>query len=246
MSNKRKKKTVKKKKEETVFDKLKIETADMLYMRGAIDLTGYHELKHHEEDQDAPLSPIYLNFRDRHNPKRGPLLDADLDLFAHCFLRLMWENNIVFSALTGLPRSGAAIIAALERIMPAPRGFRIVSMAKEEHGKERRIVRAPGCHYRRGESVLLLDDVFSRGKSKEEAIRLVEEDGAKVAGIAVMADRLQGGSAKLERAGYKVYAVFTVMYLLAHGLRQGRISRAKYRECAAYLENERKRNALRQ
>jgi len=234
------------KKGESELDKLRTVVADMMIKRGAIDFTGGQKLKRHEEHPDEPLSLVYFNLRGKSHPgKPGPLLEPDLDLFAHCLLRLVWENNIVFSAITGLPRSGAAIIAALERIMPTPRGFRIVPLAKREKGGQRRIIRARGQRFRKGEAVLLVDDVLSYGTSVREARRIVEGDGASVVAIAEMIDRLQGGHEELRQAGYKAYSVFTAENLLVHCLLRGEIDYAKYRECMAYFKFEREKSARR-
>lgn len=50
-----------------------------LFDIGAVQF-GEFKLKLHEKNPDAPLSPIFFNFRTPDNPKPGPLTDEVLDL----------------------------------------------------------------------------------------------------------------------------------------------------------------------
>jgi len=54
------------------------------------------KLKLHEKNPDAPLSPFYINLRDRNNPKPGPLDQDDYDLIAHCLLAIINDNQLTF------------------------------------------------------------------------------------------------------------------------------------------------------
>ena len=61
---------------------------------------------------------------------------------------------------------------------------------------------------RPGDRVLLIDDFLANGEAAFGASRLIEEAGAKVAGIgAVICKGFQPGLQKLRKAGYKVEAL---------------------------------------
>ena len=58
-----------------------------------------------------------------------------------------------------------------------------------------------------GERVLLVDDFLAEGNASLGLVRLCEEAGAKAIGLATVIEKLfQGGRAKLEEKGLKVFA----------------------------------------
>ena len=59
-----------------------------------------------------------------------------------------------------------------------------------------------------GDTVIVLDDVVTRGDSTLKAIESVEQAGGKVAFVAVLVDREEGGSEKIRALGHKVLAAF--------------------------------------
>jgi len=56
--------------------------------------------------------------------------------------------------------------------------------------------------------VAVLDEVVTSGDSTISAIRAVEKEGGKVAFVAVLVDRQQGGREKIEKLGYRVKSAF--------------------------------------
>ncbi|MBQ9408881.1 MAG: xanthine phosphoribosyltransferase [Clostridia bacterium] len=62
-----------------------------------------------------------------------------------------------------------------------------------------------------GDRVLFIDDFLANGEAARGAIRLIEQAGAKVAGIgAVICKRFQGGYQYLADAGYHVEALASI------------------------------------
>jgi len=59
-----------------------------------------------------------------------------------------------------------------------------------------------------GDTVVVLDDVVTRGDSTLRAIESVEQAGGKVAFVAVLVDREEGGADKIRALGHKVLAAF--------------------------------------
>jgi len=59
-----------------------------------------------------------------------------------------------------------------------------------------------------GDTVVVLDDVVTRGDSTLKAIESVEQAGGKVGFVAVLVDRDEGGSDKIRSLGHKVLSVF--------------------------------------
>lgn len=60
-----------------------------------------------------------------------------------------------------------------------------------------------------GDSVVVIDDVVTKGESTITALNAVVNEGGKVAFVAVLVDRQQGGRQKIEEMGHKVFPIFT-------------------------------------
>jgi len=63
-------------------------------------------------------------------------------------------------------------------------------------------------NFKRGDVVVVVDDVVTRGESTLAAIKAVEQEGGKVGFVAVLVDRQEGGRDKIEQMGYPVIAAF--------------------------------------
>jgi len=80
----------------------------------------------------------------------------------------------------------------------------IVRKTPKPHGRTKLIE----GNFKRGDLVVVLDDVITRGDSTLSAIKAVEDEGGKVAFVAVLVDRQEGGREKIERSGHSVVAAF--------------------------------------
>ncbi len=63
-------------------------------------------------------------------------------------------------------------------------------------------------NFRKGDSVVVIDDVVTRGESTIAAIDAVIKEGGTVAFVAVLVDRQEGGREKIEAMGYPVVSLF--------------------------------------
>jgi len=86
----------------------------------------------------------------------------------------------------------------------------IVRKAAKGHGQARLIE----GNFKEGDTVVVIDDVVTKGDSTIKAIEAVKEAGGKIAFIAVLVDRQQGGRQKIEEMGYQVVAAFNKEELL--------------------------------
>ena len=80
----------------------------------------------------------------------------------------------------------------------------IVRKTPKSHGQTKLIE----GNFKRGDTVVVIDDVVTRGDSTISAIRAVEKEGGKVAFVAVLVDRQQGGREKIEELGHRVVSAF--------------------------------------
>ncbi len=79
------------------------------------------------------------------------------------------------------------------------------------HGKGKQVE----GNFAAGNTVVALDDVITTGGSTLQAIEAIEREGGKVAFVAVLVDRQEGGRETIEKAGYPVISAFTRDELLA-------------------------------
>src|SRR5436190_6766417 len=85
-----------------------------------------------------------------------------------------------------------------------------VRKAPKGHGQTRLIE----GNFRKGDTVVVLDDVITSGDSTIAAINAVAKEGGTVAFVAVLVDRQEGGRKKIEAMGHPVIALFTKKDLL--------------------------------
>ncbi|MFN4212666.1 MAG: orotate phosphoribosyltransferase [Microgenomates group bacterium] len=89
---------------------------------------------------------------------------------------------------------------------------------------------------KKGEVVVLIDDMITTGASKVEAIAPLKAAGVRVKDIVVLFDREQGGKEFLEKKGYRLHSVFTLKQWLSVLLEKKKITFKKYQEAVNFLK----------
>lgn len=97
-------------------------------------------------------------------------------------------------------------IAALSHIKKIPLKTFIVRKAAKEHGMQRQI-EGPGL--KKGDKVILVDDVATTGKSLVEAKDALDKMGVNVLETVVIVDRDEGAKENLAKAGIKLEPIFS-------------------------------------
>lgn len=166
---------------------------------------------------DGIRSPIYLNLRTPEN-KNGPLTPEIVTRIAAEMGGLPLVREGEFDAIVGIPEAGAPLAEALRK-HTSPTKRVPVALVKEGEGDRRRIAAfvptwktaADGTAETHtlppGSRILLVDDLVTKALTKEEAIAAIVNAGCVVAGIALFADRGQGGLAELNAKGIRTEAV---------------------------------------
>ena len=88
-----------------------------------------------------------------------------------------------------------------------------------------------------GDHILLIEDVVTSGESLLETIRELEKEGLHIAQIITVVDREQGGMQRLQQAGYRAVALFTMSGLLYQLHGEGLLHETQYREVKDYLQS---------
>jgi len=79
-----------------------------------------------------------------------------------------------------------------------------VRKAAKAHGQTRLIE----GNFKAGDSVVVIDDVVTRGDSTLAAIDALLKEQAKIVFVAVLVDRQEGGRQKIEQLGYEVVSAY--------------------------------------
>jgi orotate phosphoribosyltransferase/uridine monophosphate synthetase len=90
-------------------------------------------------------------------------------------------------------------------------------------------------HFTSGDTVLIIDDLITRGSSILETAALLEENNLKVKDVIVLIDREHGAADRLHRRGYNLMSILKLDVMLTHYMSRGLISEETYRTCADYL-----------
>lgn len=194
--------------------------ADLLFEIGAVKF-GAFRIKLHETQPNAPLSPIYLNFRlVRSYPEV-------LGFTAELLLKL--AAPLKFDLLADIPTGVTPIVAVMAYLGRYP----LISPRQVTKGYGLGV--AIDGAYQTGQRVLLVDDVISAGDSKFDALEKLEKAGLVVKDLLVVVDREQGGAAGLREKGYQPHAVTTIGQLLDRYRETGVIDENRYQDVVAYL-----------
>jgi orotate phosphoribosyltransferase len=139
-------------------------------------------------------------------------------------------QGLKFDRLAAIPYAGLPIGVALS----LETGWPMIYPRREvkQHGTRRAIEGA----FEPGETVLLVDDLITRGDSKMEAVTPLEAAGLTVQDILVLIDREQGGAADLAGRGYALHSVFRLSEMIEVLRRAGIITQAQRDEVISYLQ----------
>jgi orotate phosphoribosyltransferase len=129
------------------------------------------------------------------------------NLIAHGMLELMGDplpDAVGGMAIGADPITGAVITVAGQQGRPL-RGF-IVRKEAKAHGKGRD-VEGP---VRKGDRVVIVEDVVTTGGSSLLAIEKAEAAGLQVLGVLAIIDRLEGGAEAFAARGYSLQTLLTI------------------------------------
>lgn len=198
---------------------------------GAVQF-GSFKLKLHEENPDAPLSPIYLNLRTPDNPKPGPLTPNIVGMITVLMASLI--DHLKFDLVCGVPNAGDpyanTLYALIQDLLTG-----IVRLGKSEQDGKRAVTHILPGDWQPDQTVLLVDDLITQAHSKLEAIEVLKGAGLIVRDLVVLVDREQGGVADLEARGYATHSAFKLTELVNFYASEGLITRDFQKHVLAYL-----------
>ena len=151
-------------------------------------------------------SDIYVDARLTTMSPEGMVMIGQLGL--SMILEHGWQPDSIGGLTMGADPVAFAIshTSALER-MPL-RAFSVRKEAKS-HGTGNQI-EGP---FRKGDRVIVIEDVITTGKSALQAIDVIERFGGKILGVLAVVDRQDGGCEAIGSRGYEVIALTNIAEL---------------------------------
>jgi uridine monophosphate synthetase len=169
-------------------------------------------------------SPIYVDLRllVSHPPVLREVARAMAEM----------AHRLAFDRIAAIPYAGLPIGVALALELDQP----LIYPRREvkEHGTRRAIEGA----FEPGETVLLVDDLITRGDSKLEAIAPLEAAGLTVRDVLVLIDREQGGAEDLAQHSYRLHALLRLTEVLDVLRKSAHITPAQHAKVLRYLKPE--------
>ncbi|MFQ6103457.1 MAG: orotate phosphoribosyltransferase [Candidatus Glassbacteria bacterium] len=134
-------------------------------------------------------------------------------LIGNLILDRLKDSGISADAVGGLSLGADPIstaVSLMSFVRNEPLRALLVRRETKRHGMGRRVE----GELTRGDAVIVVEDVISTGGSTLTAIEAIEAEGAHVAAVVGLVDRLMGGKESLEAKGYKVDVIFTIKEIL--------------------------------
>ena len=124
----------------------------------------------------------------------------------------MMQGDTDVDSIGGLELGAVPIVAAVcaQSFRSRPVNGFVVRKEKKGHGTDQKI----DGNFTPNTTVVLIEDVTTRGGSVMQAVRAVREKGATVKRIITIVDRLEGAAENLKKEGIALEAIFTTRDLL--------------------------------
>ena len=203
--------------------------ADLLWRLGCVQFGDF------SLGRTVRNSPIYINpklivSQPEALARVGELMDDELQL------AMSMRNPHVerFDLIAGVPIGGLHIATALSLQMRVPLIYARPRAPGDERGRRPQIEGS----YRPGQTTLIVDDLAAGGGSLVEAVESLRSAGLRVRDAAVLIDREQGATRRLEPLGVRLHPTLTLDVLLTFLHGEQRIDPDDYRASMAYLHRE--------
>ena len=171
--------------------------------------------------KSGKTSPIYIDLR------RLVTYPSIMRLVAREYAKVL--RHYKFDRIAGLPYAALPIASAISSEMNVP----LIYPRRE--AKSYGTKAAIEGEYKKGDRVVIIDDLVSTGETKVEAIEKLKSAGLEVVSIVVLVDREMGAKAFLNKLGYEFEAVVGLYELLPLWKKSNAITAAQEAEVRAFL-----------
>ncbi len=140
-------------------------------------------------------------------------------------------ETLKYDRLAGVAYAALPIAGAISLELEQPWIF----MRKEGLKKEYGLQKSLEGEYKKGETVVMIEDLVTRATSLLEAIPAIEQHGLIVKDAVVLLDYGKGGGEALKKRGYNLHAFMTVHEVVDIMKSEGKIDEKKYQQCLEFL-----------
>jgi len=190
----------------------------------ALDLHEIGALKFGEFTfKSGIVSPIYIDLRLLISyPK---IMKKVAKLYAEQLQGLQYDR------LAGVAYAALPIAGAISLELEQPWIF----MRKEGLSKGYGLKKSLEGEFKKGETVVMIEDLVTRATSLLEAIPAIEEHGLVIKDAVVLLNYQKGGDKALAAKGYNLHAFMTVRELVDIMHAEGKIDAAKHQQSLEFL-----------
>lgn len=169
-------------------------------------------------------APFYLDMRKIQSHPNT--LHTVTDIFCE-----MLSKDNKKSLIAGIPEAATVLAVAVGYKLKQP----IIQPRKsiKQHG-EKKLIEG---EYKRGDKVVLIDDLITRGDSKLETISQIESAGLTLDKLIVLIDWQKGGIENITKKGYKIEAAYTATELMDALLSLNKITKVRHKAIIDYINS---------
>jgi uridine monophosphate synthetase len=138
---------------------------------------------------------------------------------------------LTYDRLAGIAYAALPIAGAVSLEMEKP----WIYMRKEGLAKGYGLKKAIEGEYKKGDVIVVIDDLVTKGDSKLEVIEPFADNGLVIKDFVVLIDYEKGGSALLKEKGYNLHAFLTMREVIEIMHDEKKIDDQKYKQCIDFL-----------
>jgi uridine monophosphate synthetase len=168
------------------------------------------------------ISPIYVDLR---------IIVSYPQLLTNIAQALIGlAGSIDYDSVAGIPYTALPIATAYSLQSGKPMIY--ARKEKKEYGTAQQI---EGI-WKKGDTVLIIDDLITDGASKSETFKVFESAGLIVKDIVILIDREQGGKENIQKTGHQVHSLISIFEVLDRIKSLNKIDNQRYNEILAFLK----------
>lgn len=171
-------------------------------------------------------SPFYIDMR------VIPSFPGFFNEVCEIYVKMIKHEVAKVDRVAGVPTAGLPFATLVSYKLGLP----LIYVRKEQkaHGKGKMI---EGI-LRKGDNVLIIDDLITTGGSLINSVNNVREEGGIVRDVAVFLDREQGGKENLKKVGVELHSILSIMELMRYLREQDFLDEETYLSCVNYIMRE--------
>ena len=140
-------------------------------------------------------------------------------------------ETLKFDRLAGVAYAALPIAGAVSLEMDRPWIFMRKEALNKAYGLEKNLE----GEYKKGETVVMIEDLVTKATSLLEAIPAIEKHGLVVKDAVVLLDYGKGGGENLKSNGYKLHAFMTMKEVVDIMKANGKIDAEKHGQCIEFI-----------